>query len=271
MYENDLEAISRCFHMLDGMLQERKALLKGGNYEQYVQTNGVKLPAVFLLLDNYANFRDKTGNIYEELLIRLSRDAASCGIYFVISAAGFGLTELSNNIGKNIKTVITLELGDKFRYTDLLHTTRIPVLPEAGVKGRGLVRRGEQVLEYQTALSLEAEDDYSRIDRIAAECEKLNHAWKGKRAKAVPRIPEHPVIEDLYEREEVQELLADSYSLPVGYNVENAEPYCIDLRSTFSYLVSGKAKSGKKNLLKVLLVMAARKQIVTMVIDYSGK
>lgn len=156
--------------MLTELMEERKKLFKGGNYEQYVQAMGVKVPAVFVFIDQYSSFREKTGNIYEEQMVHLSRDGAACGIYLVISAAGFGLTEISNNVGRNIKNVICLEMGDKFQYMDLLHTMQIEVLPETGVKGRGLVKQGDVVLEYQTALAVKAEDDYSRIEKIEKEC-----------------------------------------------------------------------------------------------------
>lgn len=272
MYENDLEAVSRCFNMLESILQERKIKLKGGNYEQYVQAHGVEIPAIFLVIDKYSNFREKTNNIYEELLIRLSRDGAACGIYLVISAAGFGMSEIPYNIGKNIKEVICLEMGDKFQYADVLHTMQIPVLPEAGVKGRGLVKQGANVLEYHTALALKAEDDYSRIDRIAEECEAFNRAWTGRIARKVPCIPDKPVMEDLLELDEVQELLKTRNELPIGYDYDTASPYCIDLKNTFSYLISGRAKSGKTNLLKLMIAMASKKKDMKLfVIDFSGK
>ena len=40
MYENDLDKIDKFFHMLKQMLQDRKNILKGGNYKQYIQING---------------------------------------------------------------------------------------------------------------------------------------------------------------------------------------------------------------------------------------
>lgn len=271
MYEDDMEKISRCFNMIEGILDTRKSVMKGGNYEQYVQVHGVEFPAIFLIIDQYSNFREKTGNIFEEKLIRISRDGASLGVFLVISASGTGLTEVPNNLARNIKNTICLEMGDKFQYTDLLHTTRIPLLPEAGIRGRGLVKTGEQILEYQTAVSVVAEDDYSRIDKIKEECAKLNRAWTGRRARAVPVIPEKPVLEDFLSLEETRELLADPYSLPLGYNTQDAVPYSLDLRSVFSYLVSGRAKTGKANALKVLMQMAAAKKMKVYVADFSGR
>ncbi len=271
MYEHDTEKISRFFNMLTELMEERKKLFKGGNYEQYVQAMGVKVPAVFVFIDQYSSFREKTGNIYEEQMVHLSRDGAACGIYLVISAAGFGLTEISNNVGRNIKNVICLEMGDKFQYMDLLHTMQIEVLPETGVKGRGLVKQGDVVLEYQTALAVKAEDDYSRIEKIEKECLRLNAAWHGKKAKQVPVIPDEPVLDEFIELDAVKEQLQSGHLLPIGYDADNANPYALDLHRIFSYLISGRAKTGKKNLLKILMKMGAQTGMKMYVADFSGK
>ena len=57
--------------MLSRMLDERKAMLEGGSYSQYVRIRGPVLPAVVVVLDNYGNFREKTQDAYEPVLLRL--------------------------------------------------------------------------------------------------------------------------------------------------------------------------------------------------------
>lgn len=271
MYEQDTEKISRFFHMIETLMEERRKLFKGGNYEQYVQANGVQVPAVFLLIDQYSSFKEKTGNVYEEQLVQISRNGAACGIFLVLSASGFGMAEVPNSIGKNIKNVICLELGDKFQYMDMLHTMQIDVLPEVGVKGRGLVKQGDSVLEYQTALAVKAEDDYFRIEKIRQECRRLNAAWKGRTAKAVPVIPEKPVLDDFLSLDAVKEKLATGYLLPIGYDDKDAVPYSLDLRYIFSYLISGRARSGKKNMLKLMAEMGHKLGLDLYIADFSGK
>ena len=91
-------------------MNERKRLFRGGNYSQYVQAYGVRLPAVLVVVDNYANLKEKTQNAFEESFIRIAREGAGYGIYLLISAAGFGLAEIPSRIGDNIRTVISLEM-----------------------------------------------------------------------------------------------------------------------------------------------------------------
>ena len=162
-------------------------------------------------------------------------------------------------------------MGDKFQYMDLLHTMQIEVLPETGVKGRGLVKQGDVVLEYQTALAVKAEDDYSRIEKIEKECLRLNAAWHGKKAKQVPVIPDEPVLDEFIELDAVKEQLQSGHLLPIGYDADNANPYALDLHRIFSYLISGRAKTGKKNLLKILMKMGAQTGMKMYVADFSGK
>ena len=272
MYENDSEKIARFFNMMASILKERKDLLAGGNYEQYVSAHGVALPAIVLVIDQYAAFREKTGNAYEDMLIQLSRDGSSYGIYLLISSAGFGPAEIQSRIGDNIRTVICLEMGDKFQYTEAMHIPHLELLPEAGIKGRGLASCPSGVLEFQTALSLDAPDDYSRNECIHKKCEILNAAFSGRRARPVPQIPDKPKLSDFVDLEE--EMAAAGYPecLPLGYNEADAAVYSVDLAHTFCYIISGKARSGKTNALKLLAHTAAQKANArSVIVDFSGR
>ena len=272
LYENDGEKIARFFNMMSAILKERKTLLQGGNYEQYVKSHGVSLPAIILVIDQYSAFREKTANAYDDLLIQLSRDGASYGIYLLISSAGFGPAEIPSRIGDNIRTVICLEMGDKFQYSEAMHISHLDVLPEAGVKGRGLALCPSGVLEFQTALCLEAQDDYSRNEEIIRRCQAMNQSWDGRHARPVPQIPEKPELSQFMALEDVENASKDPAQLPLGYNEANAEVYSVDLSRTFCYIISGKSRSGKTNVLKVLACTAALKDNSRRaVIDFSGR
>lgn len=272
LYENDSEKIARFFNMMSAVLKERKALLAGGNYEQYVSAHGVTLPAIVVVIDQYAAFKEKTAGAYEDMLIQLSRDGSSYGIYLLMSCAGFGPGEIPSRIGDNIRTVICLEMGDKFQYSEAMHILHLELLPEAGVKGRGLALCPSGVLEFQTALAIPARDDYSRNESIHQECEVLNRAWSGRRARPVPEIPEKPELSGFMELEEALGAAADPACLPMGYNEANAAVYSVDLSHTFCYVISGKSRSGKTNVLKVLANMAAlKKDARSVIVDFSGR
>ena len=138
MYENDDEKLAKFFNMLGTILEERKQLFKGGNYSQYVRVNGVVLPSIILVIDNYSNFKNKTNNIYEDMIMQLSKDGVNYGIFLFITAGGFSSLEIPTRIGDNLRTVICLEMSDKYQYGDAMRTTHIETLPEVNTKGRGL-------------------------------------------------------------------------------------------------------------------------------------
>ena len=72
------------------------------------------------------------------------------------------------------------------------------------------------------------------------------------------------------ELESVQKNINDPYHLPLGYNQENASVYSLDLRKIFCWIVQGKAKTGKTNVLRILMQMALRKGGNVAVTDFSG-
>lgn len=270
MCEEDTEKIDKFFHIMDGIIEERKKLFCGGNYVQYVQAGGVKIPAVVVVVDNVGAFREKTENKYDDKLLRLTREGVGCGIYLVLSAAGFSSTEITTKMGDNIKTVICLQMNDKYAYSDTLRVSGVEVLPESNVKGRGLALMGENPLEFQTARALEAEDDFRRMEAVKEVCAQMSANWKGDCAKAIPVIPEKPVWAEFELLAEVRRLQAEDHYLPVGYDMGNADIYSIDLSRTYTYLISGRARTGKTNLLKAIVRSVAARQGELVVIEHGS-
>lgn len=279
MYEEDGEKIAKFFTMLGGILEERKRLLRGGNYRQYVQAGAAQsgtldeagLPAILVAIDNYSAFRTKTDGIYDDFMMQLSKEGVSCGIFLVLTAAGFSTSEIPMRLGENFRTVVCLEMNDKFAYSDAMRMLHIDVMPEENVKGRGLAKVGDALLEFQTALPMEAEDDFARSDRIRRRCEELNACWTGKRARRIPEIPEKPVWQEFAQLEDVLSMQAQGDRIPIGYDQKNAAVYGIDLRRVYTYLISGKARTGKTNLLRLLLMAAAGMDADVVLIDYAGE
>ena len=271
VYEGEPERLAKLFHMLDDILGQRKEILRGGSY---IQNRGTRypedLPAILLVIDNFAAFNEKTANAYESDVIRLAKEGVSLGIFLVITAGGISMNELPGRIAENMRTAVCLELPDKFAYGDILHTMRIDVLPEKGVRGRGLAWCEDRLLEFQTALALPAEDDYQRMEKIAAEEAALKAAWPGKCARRIPSIPEKPVWEEFAALPEVQALAGNGRFVPVGYEAESAEVYSIDLSKNYCYLVTGNARTGKRNFMKIMIQSCRMKQSEIYIIDMSS-
>lgn len=271
MYEGENEKIAKFFNMLNDVLEDRKKLFRGGNYSQYVQVNGVVLPVIMIIVDNFGAFNEKTEEKYLADMITISKEGVSHGIYLIAAGGGFSNADIPNRVGENIKTIISTEMADKFAYADAMRTFAIDVIPEAGTKGRGLAMYGKRILEYQTALALEAQDDYSRLEKISALCEEMTEKWTGRKARPVPEIPEKPVWSELSALEEYEKSVSNRYLLPAAYNAENASVYSIDLSQVYCYLITGYPRSGKKNFMRVLIQSALNKDSDICVIDGPSK
>jgi len=270
LYEDDAEKIDKLFFMLNNMISERKKLFSGGNYAQYVKANGIVLPMVVVVIDNLGAFREKTDGKYDDRVTQLMKEGIGYGIQFVVTAAGFASTEISTKMADSFKTAFALQLNDKYAYCDALRTNQVEMLPENNVKGRGLAKVNGAVLEFQTALAVEAEDDYCRLEAIKDVCGTMQQEWKGSRAKAIPVIPEKPVWSEFAELDDYKEQLASARYLPIGYDFSSAGVYGIDLAKTFIYLVSGKGRTGKTNFQKAVIHAASEKNGMLAVIEHSS-
>lgn len=248
--EGEDERLNKLFGLLGTILKERKQQIRGGSFSQYIQTHGHRLPAIIVGLDGYANFREKTEDRFESNIMELLRDAEGYGIYLVISCGGYGGIELQSKLADKIRQGLCLEMGDKYKYAEVLHTSRFDVLPEANTKGRGLALVDDNVLEYQTALAVEAENDYRRAEAIEDTCRTMADHWSGKKARKIPEIPKKPTWELFVQSDAYAAAKDDPLRLPVAYRQEDASAYCIDLSRSFCYLILGPEQSGRSVFLR---------------------
>lgn len=268
--ENETDKASKFFNLLEKIVEERKTLLNGGSFLQYIKSSEKPLPAIFIVIDNFAGFKEKTDNAFEEILIRISREGVAYGIFLALSSAGFGMSEIQNRIGDNIKTVVSLEMGDRFKYMDVLRTTRLEIMPEAGIKGRGIGYVDGRVLEFQTAVAIEADDVYKRNDAVAKICEKMNDSWKGALPRRIPGIPENPTLGVMQSNDGYQAELNKPSLIPFAYRHEDASIYSIDLSMTYCYVISGRSRTGKTNVLKTILSALLKKQGQKIIVEQSS-
>ncbi len=269
--DNEQEKTSKFFNMIANIIEERKRLMAGGSYSQYVRTHRAEaMPAIIIAIDNFAGFKEKTENAYENILIQLSREGVGYGIFLVCSSAGFGMAEIQNRIGDNIRTVVSLEMSDKFKYMDVLRTTRVEVMPESGIKGRGVGFVENRLLEFQTAIASVANNDYERNAVIEKVCASMDAQWKGRRARTIPHIPEKPMYEDIAKLDEYVYAKNSQNLVPFAYKNEDATIYSVDLARTFCYCITGKSRTGKTNVLKLLMLATQNRDAEKVVIEKSN-
>ena len=272
VFDNEPDKTEKLFVLLSDIIAERKRMFQGGSYPQFVISNGFTVPYIILAIDNYAGFREKTENKYESDLLVLSREGVSYGVFLVVTSGGFGAGELQNRIADNFRFALCLEMGDKFKYAEVLRTHHIDVLPESNVKGRGIANINGRVLEFQTALAFKASDDYARTEKLVTCFGEMNRSWHGKCARKIPTIPTNPDWDDFLTYIDTGDAhIRTDGLLPFGWNTRSASVVSIDLSRTYCWLISGKARTGKTNLLKVLASSAALCDSDRFIFDFAQK
>ena len=265
--EEDAEKISKFFTMMYRVMEERKALLSGSNYRDYIEHSGNRLPTVIVVIDNFASFREKTDDKYEDVIRRIAKEGIGYGIYLLITAGGFGISEIPSRLADCFRTTICLEMSDIYQYSEVMRVVKVPVCPEANIKGRGLVYYGDKIIEFQTALACEGESIFERNSQIRERIERINSLNKGKPARHIPVIPEKPVWEEYIRHEDYAELLRSKQYLPNGYDAVTAAYSSINLESLLTYAICGTRKSGKTTYMKTLIRAAVDKSSEVAVIE----
>jgi S-DNA-T family DNA segregation ATPase FtsK/SpoIIIE len=98
----------------------------------------------------------------------------------------------------------------------------------------------------------------------------MREAWHGKRARQIPVIPEKPVWSEFQELDDAAAMYEDDRHLPIGYDMESAAVYGIDLSRTYCYTISGRKRTGKTNTMKGLIRSASRKGGKVVVFEYGS-
>lgn len=259
LYEQTMDRIGKFFYLMNQILKDRKALLHGGTYGQYLQAGGQNLPAVVIVIDQYGSFREKTDGIYDSQILELAKEGNSNGIFLILSVSGMAGGEIPQKLADQLKGRICLSVNDRYLYREVLHASKVDTVPENGIKGRGMILRQGEALEYQTAFALVAENDYERMDKIRQICQKMQQSSRAIPARKIPQIPKNPTYQVFRAEDEVEVLLKDDRSLPLGYDMESARPWALDLSRFFCWIVSGRKRSGKTNFLQLIVKMAAEK------------
>lgn len=271
VFEEDTEKVVKLMTMLDFMITERKKILRGGNYKQYVEANGPKIPAVVVIFDNMSAFREKTDFAYDDFLIRLSKEGTSLGIYLVVTGQSFSMADIHARIGENIETCFPLSYPERYAYMDFLHTAQFDIMPENGIKGRGLCVLEDRILEYQVALSVEAENDYERAEKLKEISENMRNVWSGAVARPIPMLPEKAVYSEYSALPLYRSQIDESSLIPVGYDMVSAASFSLDMREFFCYLITGAPRTGKTNFMRVFLQSVLKKDADICIIDNGKK
>lgn len=177
VFADEDQKLVNLIETLRSIVEERKRLFSQNNcgtFVDYRKSSKELLPAIIVLIDNYASFRDKNMDIADELTEIISA-GKTFGVYFVIT--GNTRNSIYYRVTEHISTFFTLRMNDPNNYLDILNV-RPPVIPD-DINGRGITVIDRNVVEYQIALALIKDTEAERISAISTHYEMIKNGWSG--------------------------------------------------------------------------------------------
>lgn len=97
----------------------------------------------------------------------------------------------------------------------------------------------------------------------------MNQAWKKEGARRIPEIPEKPVWKEYELLPEVNDMQKAGMQIPMGYDQKTAAIYGLPLEDLYTWIISGKKRTGKTNLLRIMAAAAAGMDAQIVLIDFA--
>lgn len=177
VFADDENKVSELASVLHDIIDERKRLFADNNcgtFSDYRAISKTPLPAILVLIDNFASFRDKYMDVSDSFIDIIS-SGKTFGVYFVIT--GSTRNSIYYKVTEHISSYFTLKMNDPSNYLDILNV-RPPVVPE-DISGRGITVINKEVVEFQTAIALDGENEAERITAISQRYSELAARWHG--------------------------------------------------------------------------------------------
>ncbi|HIP73560.1 MAG TPA: DUF87 domain-containing protein, partial [Anaerolineae bacterium] len=145
------ERLQRLLDRLAQITAERQQLFShadaGDLYEYNAKNRDKALPAILVVIDNFAELRENYEALVEATIIPLMRRSLSAGITFVVTANAPNnmMSKLYNLLGERI----TFKQANRDRYMDIVGRGAIEI---DDIAGRGYIRVGRRPLLFHAAL-----------------------------------------------------------------------------------------------------------------------
>lgn len=218
------EKITNFMLWLEQECAQRRAKISsfGGSLELIRRDGSASIPNILVIIENFAAFTESFDE-YEDTIYTLSRDAASFGIYFLVTA--LNTRAVRSKILQTFPQHFCMEMSDEMEYVNLLGKTE-GVTPMKR-KGSGIFSREERVLEFQIAL-ISDDPQADKADLLRTLSRETAAKWKGRGASRIRILPDHVLLSDLTENPSAVELRA----VPVGIIKSRLDNAVLDLTAT---------------------------------------
>ena len=240
---DDMEKLNKLVTLFGDELKQRKhqfAAKTALNFRMYNEIADEKLPAIFLIIDNYDVVKE-AGYDLEEFIVKLTRDGPGVGVFTIVSATRANAMKYA--VVSNFKNKIAQFMVDKTDMTTIVGRSSYE-LPE--VRGRALVKLAD-VHVAQCYLPVEHENDIQYANSVGDVIAEIASKNTAQEATGVRIVSETVEYEDLVPYLKLSENMA-----VLGFDIDSTEPIYFDLSIPCHLIVGGPGR-GKTNILKILL------------------
>ncbi len=241
------DKVTNLFKLLFRIIDERKQIFseKGlGTHRAYIEAGYKDMPQIVLIIDNLAAFKEYYDNLSDDFLA-LSREGNSLGISIVATATQ--TNAMNYKALSNYGTRISFVCNDTNEYMNLFDRCRMEPKDTAG---RGLCVIDKRIMEFQTALCVDGDKEFIRVENIKKEIESCNSKYPNSKALPIPVVPEVIKFSSIKSEEA---LYRTSYKVPMGIQYSTVQYSMLDLTSIGLIATLGREKSGKTNFVKHIM------------------
>jgi DNA segregation ATPase FtsK/SpoIIIE, S-DNA-T family len=274
------ERVDRLLRRLDAELENRKQFLSQAQansvFSYNAQTENKPLPAILVIVDNFAEFRENF-DTRMPLLTSLVREGLANGLHFVVT--GEQTNTIPNRLFSLFTERLTLKLADATEYASVVGRG-VPGIEE--IQGRGFLAMDRRPLEFQTCIPVALTEEERSLGRdetkaLGALVDHLQEAWANGWSDAALRPAEINTLRTFITLENILDtsvLPDDRPVATVGINDADLQPALMDLSQQPHFVISGQQLSGKTATLRSWILSLAYAyspdQVAFVLIDSLG-
>lgn len=282
---HESERIERLLRMIDQTIEQRKDILYRAKAEDLYTYNTNNpdsiLPAMLVVVDNFASFRQDYEIQIDDILMSQVREGLSVGIHFLFSG------EQMNAVGRMFNLLperITLRLSDEGEYSSIVGKG-VRSIDE--IEGRGIVRMDRVALEAQVAMPVQRSGipDTTETDDLEAFLHLLRQAGhQYVRPLSITELEEWATLENLrddYEQQcirqklSTEEIVRRGVEVVIGRDDYDLSPAVIDLDDKPHFVITGSPSSGKTNAMQAWILCLSElyrpDEVGIVMVDYQRR
>lgn len=241
------EKLKNMFKLLNQELDYRKEKLMNigvSSISAYLEAGYDDIPYTYIILDNFAVFRELYAEKFEDDLLYICREGNAYGFSIIVtsnSTSGFGYKYLSNFANN-----ISFYCNDSSEYSNLFDRCR---MEPTNTPGRMLVSFNKSIFEAQSYLAYEGEKEIDRVSSIKKWISKVNDENSGLQAKRIPEVPDELSIGYIENNYNVKP--KDEIAISLSY--QTVEPITIGLCKTPMLSIVAKKMNSSSSFVSSIL------------------